>query len=160
MQPQQQQQLRKINTQAWKIYFRIQKHYGNPSLVVSSQQIKNRPLLSSDGRLNAEVRSKVLAAPQIWVSAHLDHLTNFFFSGLHILYLKRDSTQFPRNAYANQIEVYCSKFFYGPLVIVFGDTNPPYRLHDFPPDYLFDKIDPLNEMEQKCYPLPFGKKSF
>ena len=40
---------------------------------------------------------------------------------------------------------------------MFGDTNPPYRLHDFPPEYLFDKIDPLNEMEQKCYPLPFGK---
>jgi len=77
---------------------------------------------------------------------------------LHILYLKRDSTQFPRNAYANQIEVYCSKFFYGPLVVVFGDTNAPYRLHDFPPEYLFDKIDPLNEMEQKCYPLPFGAK--
>lgn len=83
-----------------------------------------------------------------------------FCIGLHILYLKRDSTQFPRNAYANQIEVYCSKFFYGPLVVVFGDTNAPYRLHDFPPEYLFDKIDPLNEMEQKCYPLPFGRSAF
>lgn len=77
--------------------------------------------------------------------------------GLHILYLKRDITQFPRNAFANQIEVYCSKFFYGPLVVVFCDTKPPYKLHDFPPQYLIDEIEPLNELEQKCYPLPFGK---
>jgi len=73
------------------------------------------------------------------------------------LYLKRDITQFPRNAFANQIEVYCSKFFYGPLVVVFCDTKPPYKLHDFPPYYLIDEIEPLNEIEQKCYPLPFGK---
>ena len=77
--------------------------------------------------------------------------------GLHILYLKRDITQFPRNAFANQIEVYCSKFFYGPLVVVFCDTKSPYKLHDFPPYYLVDEIEPLNELEQKCYPLPFGK---
>lgn len=56
--------------------------------------------------------------------------------GLHILFLKCDGTKFPRNAYANSLEVYCSTYFYGPLVIVFGDTNPPYRLHDFPPYYL------------------------
>ncbi len=77
--------------------------------------------------------------------------------GLHILYLKRDITQFPRNAFANQIEVYCSKFFYGPLVVVFCDTKPPYKLHEFPPYYLIDEIEPLNEIEQRCYPLPFGK---
>ena len=69
------------------------------------------------------------------------------FLGLHILYLKRDSIQFPRNAHANQIEVYCSKFFYGPLVVVFCDTKPPYRLHNFPPEYLIDEIEPLNELE-------------
>ncbi len=67
--------------------------------------------------------------------------------GLHILYLKRDITQFPRNAFANQIEVYCSKFFYGPLVVVFCDTKPPYKLHEFPPYYLIDEIEPLNEIE-------------
>ena len=67
--------------------------------------------------------------------------------GLHILFLKCDGTKFPRKAYANSLEVYCSTYFYGPLVIVFGDTNPPYRLHDFPPEYLLDKIDPLNELE-------------
>jgi len=79
--------------------------------------------------------------------------------GLHILFLKCDGTKFPRNAYANSLEVYCSTYFYGPLVIVFGDTNPPYRLHDFPPEYLLDKIDPLNELEQKYYPLPFSKST-
>ncbi len=78
--------------------------------------------------------------------------------GLHILFLKCDGTKFPRNAYANSLEVYCSTYFYGPLVIVFGDTNPPYRLHDFPPHYLQHKIDPLNEEEQKFYPLPFSAK--
>jgi hypothetical protein len=89
---------------------------------------------------------------------HLTILTNTLLLGLHILYLKRDITQFPRNAFANQIEVYCSKFFYGPLVVVFCDTKPPYKLHDFPPYYLIEEIEPLNELEQKCYPLPFGKK--
>lgn len=54
--------------------------------------------------------------------------------------------------------MYCSTYFYGPLVIVFGDTNNPYRLHDFPPYYLIDKIDPLNELEQKYYPLPDSAK--
>ena len=78
--------------------------------------------------------------------------------GLHILYLKRDITQFPRNAFANQIEVYCSKFFYGPLVVVFCDTKPPYKLQNFPPYYLVEEIEPLNQDEQKCYPLPFGKR--
>jgi hypothetical protein len=66
---------------------------------------------------------------------------------LHILYLKRDSTQFPRNAFANQIEVYCSKFFYGPLVVVYSDTKPPYKLHDFTPLNLLNEIEPLNELE-------------
>ena len=78
--------------------------------------------------------------------------------GLHILFLKCDGNKFQRNAFANQLEVYCSTYFYGPLVIVFGDTNPPYRLHDFPPSYLLDIIDPLNEQEQKYYPLPYSAK--
>ena len=42
--------------------------------------------------------------------------------------------------------------------MVFCDTKPPYKLHDFPPYYLIDEIEPLNEIEQKCYPLPFGAK--
>jgi hypothetical protein len=41
---------------------------------------------------------------------------------------------------------------------VFGDTNPPYRLHDFPPNFLLDKIEPLNEINQRYYPLPFSAK--
>lgn len=41
--------------------------------------------------------------------------------------------------------------------MVFCDTKPPYKLHDFPPYYLVEEIEPLNELEQKCYPLPFGK---
>ena len=90
-------------------------------------------------------------------ASRLIHFLSRSDIGLHILYLKRDITQFPRNAFANQIEVYCSKFFYGPLVVVFCDTKPPYKLHNFPPCYLIDEIEPLNEIEQKCYPLPFGK---
>lgn len=43
-------------------------------------------------------------------------------------------------------------------MIVFGDTNPPYKLHDFPPSYLIDKIEPLNEINQRYYPLPFSAK--
>lgn len=40
--------------------------------------------------------------------------------GLHILFLKCDGNRFQRNAFANQLEVYCSTYFYGPLVIVYG----------------------------------------
>lgn len=78
--------------------------------------------------------------------------------GLHILFLKCQDNKFPRNAFANQLEVYCSTYFYGPLVIVFGDTNPPYKLHDFPPHFLVDKIEPLNKINQRYYPLPFSAK--
>ena len=78
--------------------------------------------------------------------------------GLHILFLKCDGNRFPRNAFANQLEVYCSTYFYGPLVIVYGELSPPYKLHGFVPDYLTSRIQPLNEEEQKIYPLPFSAK--
>lgn len=42
-------------------------------------------------------------------------------------------------------------------MVVFCDTKPPYKLHDFPPYFLIEEVEPLNEIEQKCYPLPFGK---
>lgn len=60
--------------------------------------------------------------------------------GLHILFLKCDGNRFPRNAFANQLEVYCSTYFYGPLVIVYGELSPPYKLHGFVPDYLTSRI--------------------
>jgi len=60
--------------------------------------------------------------------------------GLHILFLKCDGTRFPRNAYANQLEVYCSTYFYGPLVIAYGELAAPYRLHSFLPSFLIDRI--------------------
>jgi hypothetical protein len=67
--------------------------------------------------------------------------------GLHILFLKCDGTKFPRNAYANALEVNCSTYFYGPLVIALGDNNAPYKLHSFTPDLLHKMITPLNEQE-------------
>ena len=67
--------------------------------------------------------------------------------GLHILFLKCDGTKFPRNAYANALEVLCSTYFYGPLVVALGDNNAPYKLHSFSPNYLYDLITPLNEEE-------------
>ena len=67
--------------------------------------------------------------------------------GLHILFLKCDGTKFPRNAYANALEVNCSTYFYGPLVIALGDNNAPYKLHSFTPNQLTTMIQPLNEEE-------------
>ena len=78
--------------------------------------------------------------------------------GLHILFLKCDGNRFPRNAFANQLEVYCSTYFYGPLVIVYGELSPPYKLHSFQTVFLTERIQPLNEEEQKIYPLPFSAK--
>lgn len=68
-------------------------------------------------------------------------------AGLHILFLKCDGTKFPRNAYANALEVYCSTYFYGPLVIAFGENNAPFKLINFPTSSLMDVIQPLNEEE-------------
>ena len=67
--------------------------------------------------------------------------------GLHILFLKCDGNRFPRNAFANQLEVYCSTYFYGPLVIVYGELSPPYKLHSFRTEYLMKRIHQLNEEE-------------
>ena len=60
--------------------------------------------------------------------------------GLHILYQKTDGPNFKRNEYANELEVFCKTYFYGPLVIAFSDANAPYRLYDFPPNFLYEKI--------------------
>jgi len=78
--------------------------------------------------------------------------------GLHILFLKCDGNRFPRNAFANQLEVYCSTYFYGPLIIAYGELAAPYKLHSFLPKFLVERIQPLNEEEQKIYPLPFSAK--
>lgn len=78
--------------------------------------------------------------------------------GLHILYQKTDGPNFKRNEFANELEVFCKTYFYGPLVIAFSDANAPYRLYDFPPQYLFEKISPLNEELQRYYPLPLKAK--
>ena len=67
--------------------------------------------------------------------------------GIHILFLKCDGTKFPRNAYANSLEVFCSTYFYGPLVVCLGDNNAPYRLHNFFPNLLQELLAPLNEEE-------------
>jgi len=60
--------------------------------------------------------------------------------GLHILFLKCDGNRFQRNAFANQLEVYCSTYFYGPLVVVYGELSPPYRLHSFSTAFLTERI--------------------
>jgi hypothetical protein len=83
---------------------------------------------------------------------------NFYTLGLHILYQKTDGVQFQRNEYAHDLEVFCSTYFYGPLVIAFSDANAPYKLYDFPPHYLEEHIQPLNEKLQRIYPLPINAK--
>jgi hypothetical protein len=77
----------------------------------------------------------------------VNSLYNFDRVGLHILFLKCDGTKFPRNAYANALEVYCSTYFYGPIVIAFGQNNTPFKLQNFIPRALIDVIQPLNEEE-------------
>ena len=78
--------------------------------------------------------------------------------GLQILFLKCDGNRFARNAHANQLEIQCSTYFYGPLVVVYGELSPPYKLFDFDYKFLSEAIQPLNEEEQKIYPLPFNAK--
>lgn len=122
-------------------------------MAASSRQTSSLFFLFSAKKQNAKSKCQAQALHPNLVSKQF-----LIYSGLHILFLKCEGIKFPRNAYANQLEVYCSTYFYGPLVIVFGDTNPPYRLHDFPPSYLIEKIDPLNEANQRYYPLPFTAK--
>jgi len=58
--------------------------------------------------------------------------------------MKCDGNKFPRNAYANQLEVFCSTYFYGPLVVVFCENNAPYRLMDFDPKNIDNLLSLLN----------------
>ena len=141
------------STHPSRICFKQRSVFGNRSLAVLFRRVNNLFFQSSAKKLSEKLRclEQVLLQNQVRQSQN-------FGLGLHILFLKCEGIKFPRNAYANQLEVYCSTYFYGPLVIVFGDTNPPYRLHDFPPSYLVDKIDPLNEQNQRYYPLPFTAK--
>lgn len=43
-------------------------------------------------------------------------------------------------------------------MIVYGELSPPYKLHSFRTEYLMKRIQPLNEEEQRIYPLPFSAK--
>ena len=68
---------------------------------------------------------------------------------LHILYLNSENgfKQSPRNQFANSIEALCSRCFYGPLVVVYGEQEKPYRLYSFKSNNLFDRINKINELE-------------
>lgn len=89
-------------------------------------------------------------------SSELGKLFVYVFNklGLHILYQQTDGQKFKRNEYANELEVFCQRYFYGPLVIALNDANAPFKLYDFPPHYLKEKIAPLNKDLQRYYPLP------
>lgn len=54
-----------------------------------------------------------------------------------------------RNEWSSPLEIYCARYFYGPIVITLGDIEQPYKLRDFRPELLIDTILPLIELTEK-----------
>ncbi len=50
---------------------------------------------------------------------------------LHILYMKSTAKALSRNYNAQDLELFCSNRFYGPLVVAFNLNKPPYYLQSF-----------------------------
>jgi hypothetical protein len=70
---------------------------------------------------------------------------------LHVLILKYEGIKYPRNPNALPIELICNNQFFGPLVIAFNSTSPPYSLCNFTLNTL-KELSKQNECKSK-YPF-------
>jgi hypothetical protein len=112
---------RPVSTLASKTFSSKPRSFGNQFLARDSRCLKfTGPKLHAKSRCLARRRTR-------------NSVSYLFNAGLHILYQKTDGPNFKRNEFANELEVFCKTYFYGPLVIAFSDANAPYRLYDFPP---------------------------
>jgi len=73
---------------------------------------------------------------------------------LHVLILKSEGIKFPRNPNAHILELFCSTYFYGPLVVATNSIEKPYSLDSFSPVDLQLLRDNNNKVH-RVYPPPF-----
>ena len=73
---------------------------------------------------------------------------------LHILILKSEGHKFPRNPNAHILELYCSTYFFGPLVVAMNATEKPYALGSFTMKEL-ELIKEDNLRVHRIYPPPY-----
>ena len=73
---------------------------------------------------------------------------------LHILILKSEGHKFPRNPNAHILELYCSTYFFGPLVVAMNATEKPYALGSFSMKEL-ELIKEDNLRVHRIYPPPY-----
>jgi hypothetical protein len=55
----------------------------------------------------------------------------YYLIVLHILYMKSSEKALSRNYNAQELELFCHNRFYGPLVVAYNSSKPPYFLVDF-----------------------------
>ena len=73
---------------------------------------------------------------------------------LHVLILKSEGHKFPRNPNAHILELYCSTYFFGPLVVAMNATEKPYALESFTMKEL-ELIKEDNLRVHRIYPPPY-----
>ncbi len=73
---------------------------------------------------------------------------------LHVLILKSEGHKFPRNPNAHILELYCSTYFFGPLVVATNATEKPYALNSFTTKEL-ELIKEDNSRVHRIYPPPY-----
>ncbi len=84
----------------------------------------------------------------------LDVIKELQGKSLHVLILKSEGHKFPRNPNAHVLELYCSTYFFGPLVVAMNGTEKPYALESFGFKEL-ELIKGDNSRVHRIYPPPY-----
>jgi len=84
----------------------------------------------------------------------LDVISELHGKSLHVLILKSEGHKFPRNPNAHILELYCSTYFFGPLVVAINGTEKPYSMESFTLKEL-ELIKSDNLRVHRIYPPPF-----
>lgn len=75
---------------------------------------------------------------------------------LHVLILKSEGIKFPRNPNCHILELFCTTYFYGPLVVAVNSIEKPYALDSFTLENL-ELLKEDNQKTHRVYPPPYDK---
>ena len=73
---------------------------------------------------------------------------------LHVLILKSEGHKFPRNPNAHVLELFCTTYFFGPMVVALNSLTKPYALESFTAAELAF-IHEDNQRVHRIYPPPY-----
>lgn len=85
---------------------------------------------------------------------NLDVIQELKGKSLHILILKSEGIKFPRNPNAHILELFCSTYFFGPLVVAMNSLDKPYTLLPFQTEHLNFLVED-NQRVHRIYPPPY-----